>query len=338
MSILFKILFNTILIIILSWIILHLLALFGIFLAIAYPLWWLANPRTTICFGCNTMAEKSICSLCQTPVNKADLSPKNFGSSAKNALIILLVSFLSLGIVYAESRLLNYLGIPAAEKTVSFAIPPKAQYKIGEIFPLKLEIRGIKTPINAIQTDLSFDPRKLQVSDISTQDSFANIFIQKEINNQNGYARLTGGLPNPGFFSDRGLFATVYLQGKEPGLTTLEFLPTSMVLANDGRGSNVLKEYATVSYLILPEPISKSESDQQTTFFHTTVLGASTREDQMTFYADPAVLGASAKAISNEDLAQLRTESQANPFLLILEKINHLILTFWSKIYSLITE
>lgn len=338
MFIFLKILFGTIFIILISWVMLHLLALFGVFLAIAYPLWWLLVPRTTLCLGCNTQPDKSLCLLCRTPVNKSDLSPKNFASSVKNALVILVISLLSLSVVYAESRLLNYLGIPAAEKTVSFTIPPKGQYKLGEIFPLKLEIRGIKTPINAIQTDLSFDPRKLQVSDISTLDSFANIFIQKEINNDNGYARLTGGLPNPGFFSDRGLFATVYLQGKEPGLTTLEFLPTSMVLANDGKGSNVLKEYATISYLILPETISAKEAEQQTVFFNTSILGASTRADQMTFYADPAVLGASAKAISSEDLAQLREKSQANPFLLVLEKINHLILTFWSKIFSLFTN
>ena len=90
-------------------------------------------------------------------------------------------------------------------------------------------------PINAIQADLGFNPEKVEVVDISTQNSFANIFIQKEINNETGYARLTGGLPNPGFFSDRGIFGTVFFRGKQPGVVKIDFLPSSMVLANDGR-------------------------------------------------------------------------------------------------------
>lgn len=91
---------------------------------------------------------------------------------------------------------------------------------------MKIDITSIKVPINAVQADIGFEPHKLEVVDVSTEDSFANIFIQKEINNEVGYVRLTGGLPNPGFFADRGVFGTVFFKGISPGIVRIEFLPS----------------------------------------------------------------------------------------------------------------
>lgn len=158
---------------------------------------------------------------------------------------------------------------------------------------MKIEITGIETPINAVQADLGFDASKLEVTHISTQGSFADIFIQKEINNEVGFARLTGGLPNPGFFSDRGLFGTVYFRAKQPGLVVIEFLPTSLVLANDAKGTNVLQKLDQVSYLILPEEISEEEKQMQRDLTRMTsgVLGIEHDTTQLTFFEDDQILG-----------------------------------------------
>lgn len=237
-------------------------------------------------------------------------------------------TLISLGLVFLEGQVLFKLGFPPTPKTVSFVVPPKGQYRLGEIFPMKIEIAGIKVPINAVQADLGFDPGKLEVVDISTDDSFANIFIQKEINNEGGYARLTGGLPNPGFFADKGVFGTAFFKGKNPGVAKIEFLPSSMVLANDSKGTNVLKDLSAVSYLILPEKISKEEEEMQKMItLKSSVLGESVENTQMKFYEEGSVLGAKAE----EEIQKKRKFSLTRGFLESLEKVDRFILTIYEK-------
>src|SRR4030042_3001878 len=300
--------------IIVSWLLIHFLAVFGIFLALAYPFWWLLAPQKTLCLFCEI----------------GKLKECSFAHSLINGGIILVLSLFSFGLVFLEGLILFKMGFPPTPKTVSFVIPPKGQYRLGEIFPMKIEIAGIKTPINAIQADLSFEPQKLEVVDISTQDSFANIFIQKEINNEVGYARLTGGLPAPGFFADKGVFGTVFFKGKSPGVVKIEFAPSSMVLANDGRGTDVLRELAAVSYLILPEKISPEEEEMQKEIvLKPLVLGPETEETQMKFYEEERILGVQV----GQEIEKEKKFNLGKTILEFLEKADRAILSFWGKIF-----
>ncbi len=306
------IIFKVITFILASWVLIHFLAIFGVFLALAYPVWWLLDLKRFPCLWCRIKKEEKC----------------RFSHSLFDASLVLVFAFLSFGLVFAESKILFKMGFPPTPKTVTFVIPPKGQYRLGEIFPMKIEIAGIKVPINAVQADLGFNSERLEVIDISTQDSFANIFIQKEINNKVGYARLTGGLPNPGFFSDRGMFGTVYFKGKSPGVTKIEFLPSSLVLANDGRGTNVLRELAAVSYLILPEKISQEEEEMQKSIvLESKVLGEKTEETQMKFYEEGRVLGEKVEK-------EAKTTFDLGKMLLgWLESFDRWVLSFWAKIF-----
>jgi hypothetical protein len=300
--------------IIVSWFLIHFLAVFGVFLAFAYPLWWLLAPQRTLCLYCEIKKLKE-CS---------------FKHSFINGGIVLAFSLLSFGLVFAESKILFKMGFPPTPKTVSFVIPPKGQYRLEEIFPMEIEIAGIKTPINAVQADLSFNPQKLEVVDISTKDSFATIFVQKEINNEVGYSRLTGGLPNPGFFADHGILGTVFFKGKSPGVVKIEFAPSSMVLANDGRGTNVLRDLTAVSYLILPEKISEEEEEMQKEIvLKPTVLGTETEETQMKFYEEEKVLGAQV----GQEIEKEKKFNLGKTLLDFLEKADSAILSFWGKLF-----
>lgn len=317
-----------------SWILIHLLAVFGIFLSFSYPLWFLLAPKQTYCWFCRVKKEGEYCHFCRQPVRKAEGdSPKSFISACRNALLLLVFSVISLGLVFGESKILFKLGFPPTPKTVSFVIPPKGQYRLEEIFPMRIEIVGIKTPINAVQADISFDLRKAEVVDISTKESFANVFIQKEINNEVGYARLTGGLPNPGFFADRGVFGTVYFKGKNPGLFKVEFLPSSLVLANDSRATNVVKELASASYLILPEKITAEEEKQQQVIIQPGVLGeqTATTTAQLIFYDEGKVLGTTI----NREIEKEKEFNLGKTLLGFLEKTDRFILTLWEKILYL---
>jgi len=307
--------FNFIVFLILSWFLVHFLAVFGLFLALAYPFWWLLNLKRFPCFWCR--------------IKKIKECP--FSHSLLDSGLILFFTLISFGLVFAESKILFKMGFPPTPKTVTFVIPLKGQHRLGEIFPMKIEITGIKVPINTVQADLGFNPERLEVVDISTQDSFANIFVQKEINNEAGYARLSGGLPNPGFSSDRGVFGTVYFKGKSPGVSKIEFLPSSMVLTNDGRGTNVLRELAAVSYLILPEKISAEEEKMQENLIsNSLVLGEKTEQPQMRFYKEEKVLGAQVTG----EIEKEKRFSLIKVIFEFLERVDRTILTFWEKALS----
>ena len=315
-------------ILIASWLMLHFLAIFGIFLALAYPAWWLFFPRHTPCILCHSLPSNTICPICRQKINKLHTHPHTFLAILKNSLLILLLSLISLALVILETKALYLFGFPPTPKTAAFTIPPKGQYRLGEIFPMRIEIIGITTPINAVQADISFDPHKLQLVEISTVDSFANIFIQKEINNERGYARLTGGLPNPGFFSDHGLFGTIYFRALEPGIVTIDYLDSSMALANDGRGTNILKDLGSISYFITPEKITEVEKSQQSALFGTEVLGVTTTENQLTFYPQASVLGNYIEQAEEK-------ETLSSSFLSSLAKLNDVILRFYYQLTTL---
>lgn len=331
MTKIFKFIIKLILFIIGSWVIVHLSALFGIFVAFAYPIWQFVLPKQLPCLFCILREDGEYCPVCKRTVNRQDgLDPDTLRSVVINSLFILIFSLLSIGLVLGEQRVLQYLGFPPTPKTVSFIIPTKHQYSLGKIFPMKIEISGIKTPINAIQADIGFDPEILEVVNVSTVGSFANIFIQKEIDNQNGYVRLTGGLPNPGYFAEHGDFGTVYFKGITPGVSEVNFLGTSMVLANDGRGTNVVKDFASTSYLILPDEITEDEKQQQEVLLGVRVLGEQTDGTKMVFYEESEILGIQ-ESLDNsvsEDTRKPWTET----LLCIWEFTNRVTINFWKGI------
>ncbi len=302
--------------IIASWFLVHILSIFGVFLALAYPLWYLFGFKRIPCLWCQ--------------IKKAQFC--TFSHSIFDSGLILVFTLFSLGLVFAEAKIIFKMGFPPTAKTVSFVIPTKGQYRLGEIFPMKIEISGVKTPINAVQADLGFDSKKIQIVDISTNESFANIFIQKEINNEVGYARLTGGLPNPGFFSEHGVFGSVFFKGITPGIVQIKFLPSSMVLANDGRGSNVLKDLASASYLILPEKLSQEEEEiQKSIILKPNVLGESNENTKMKFYEEKGVLGTQVV----KDIEKVKKFDLGKKILEILEKIDRFILSLWARLTGL---
>lgn len=282
-----KAIFMVIGVLLLSYVLVHVFALLGVFIAVAYPLWWILFPQFTACIFCRSTGIGKKCKSCQQIVENRVSPPRNFRSVIINTLTIFLVSIISIGTVYVEYRILEKSELLSEQpKLVEFIIPEKKQYKIGEIFPVDLEVNTNDIAVNAVQTDLSFDTDKVEIVKLSLENSFAQIFIQKEINNEDGYLRLTGGLPNPGFTGEKGHFATAYFLAKEAGLVNFSFLPSSLVLANNGNGTNILKSYPTITYLIKPEYITDTEKEMQESLFTSNVLGVESNEEQILFFDD----------------------------------------------------
>jgi hypothetical protein len=239
----------------------YVLSVIGFLLSLVYLLLWFIFPKSVLCIFCRIGREGDKCKYCGEIIHKEQgVHPKNITSVFLNSFTILLLSFASLGVLYLENELLTNAEFIRAPKTVTFEATGKSQYKKGEIFVMGVDVVNSKTPINAVQMDISFDNDKLEVVNISTIDSFAEIFIQKEIDNEVGFVRVTGGMTSPGLISKKTNFATIVFKAKESGLAVVKFLDTSMVLANDGRGTNMLKSYDERYYLISEELIMTDQS------------------------------------------------------------------------------
>ena len=255
-----------------SWFLIHLFAIFGIFLLLSYPIWILTNPTSKHClFSLFNKSDRG-CVLC----TKSDgISRSPFMTRLLNTLIISLLTLSSVGIVLGEKTLLERSGILSERQTAIFDISMDKQYKVGEIFLMPIEVKDMEIPINAIQADIKYDEELLEIVEILTNESFANIFIQKEIKNDLGFARLTGGLPNPGYAGDSLLFAKILFRCKDFGTGEVEILQSSLVLANDDTGTNILASFPTSPYIITPERITEIENDFQNTYIVENVLGVS---------------------------------------------------------------
>lgn len=324
--------------IVLSWIFVHVFAVLGVFLAVAYPIWWLIFPKATPCIFCRTTPLGEKCPACHEEVTIDRRSPTNFMSVTRNFLIIMLISGISVLAVYGETLALGKLGIQLEEAKVEFIIQDKQQYKIGEIFPIDLNINSNGVSINAVQTDIAFNPDKIEIVKLSLEESFAQIFIQKEINNEDGYLRVTGGLPSPGFKGDNGHFATVYFKSKEAGLFDIQFLPSSLVLENDGNGTNVLKTYPKTSYLIKPEYVTETEKELQSTILslNNGVLGVDSTNKQMLFF-DTSGDTENVMGIEDPDTKVSVPEPQHKKTVFeILLAIDKWIISIITKIFSII--
>lgn len=218
-----------------SFILVHFLALFGLFLSLALPLLHLVFYPHILCFWC-----------------RLTHTPHRLRHTFIDSGLILGLTLISLALVYGEYTLIRRSLNPTTPQIAQFTIPSKNQYQVGEIFPLPIDLERIPAAINVFQADLSFDPTLLEVVDLTTDGSFASFFVQKEYDNAKGYLRLSGGVPNPGYRQAVGHLGTAYFKVKATGATELVYLESSLVLANDGKGTNLLADFPKLPLLLLP--------------------------------------------------------------------------------------
>lgn len=241
-----------------SFFLIHVFGLFGIFVAFAYPLWWFFIPQKALCFFClhkKLTDPHGTCPVCKREVKTIYDPP--LGSVFANMLTIVFLSAASLLVIFTEIAILSQGGInPAAMiygKKASFVIPEKNTYPMGREFYFDINTSASTVPVNVVQADINFDRDLLLVDRIDTSDSFATIFTQKEYSNEEGWIRIIGGLPNPGYLGEYKKFARIYFVPKKVGVGRVEFLKSSRLLANDGKGTNIITEFPTSSIYITEE-------------------------------------------------------------------------------------
>ncbi|MCC2630313.1 MAG: hypothetical protein K0S38_122 [Candidatus Paceibacter sp.] len=127
-------------------------------------------------------------------------------------------------------------------------------YTQGSTFevPVFLNTRGAS--INAVELHINFDPRKIAIVKPTNDKSIIAIWLEPPTySNTQGTAKIIGGIPN-GIVTSSGMVTSITFKALESGEASIRISENSLVLANDGRGTNLLSQYDRMSLTIVPQP------------------------------------------------------------------------------------
>lgn len=127
-------------------------------------------------------------------------------------------------------------------------------FNTGTEQPIAIKVTSGGEAINAAQAVVEYDPTQIEVLEVRTEDSFCDpgFFLEKDIDHENGTVTIACGLPNPGYSKTSGVLAKLVVKTLKNERFVLRFdRGKTMVLANDGLGTNVLRAAMDGSYLVI---------------------------------------------------------------------------------------
>lgn len=131
---------------------------------------------------------------------------------------------------------LSYGPVEAATLQLS---PNTGVYSAGTNFSARVLVNTDGAPINAAEGTITFNPKEVQVVSIDRSSSIFNLWVtEPSFSNSAGTINFSGGLPS-GYTGSAGTIFTLTFRSTNAGTARVQFT-TGAVLANDGRGTNVL--------------------------------------------------------------------------------------------------
>ena len=169
--------------------------------------------------------------------------------------------------------ILSFTVVPfvRGQEVVSLHLSPSSGiFFIGNTFDVSIIVNTNGNRINAIRADLRFPADKLQVVSPVAGKSFVSVWtVPPTYSNTDGKISLQGGVPSPGISTSAGVFSTITFRAKTPGTVKIEFLDSSLILLDDGKGTNVLRSFDKGEYSLVmtppegPRVYSSTHSDQE---------------------------------------------------------------------------
>lgn len=152
-----------------------------------------------------------------------------------------------LQVIFAAFLWLVLAGVAnAATMQVS---PSTGVYQAGATFSVDIQVRPNGQPVNAAEGTLKYNPSELSVVSVNRNSSIFNLWVaEPAFSNSAGTVTFSGGVPS-GYTGTVGRVLTVTFRTKGAGSPRLSFTNGS-VLANDGRGTNVLTSMNGGSYTV----------------------------------------------------------------------------------------
>ncbi|MCX7778675.1 MAG: cohesin domain-containing protein [Patescibacteria group bacterium] len=134
--------------------------------------------------------------------------------------------------------------------------PASGTLEVNKPFSISLMVKTGGNAINLIEANLSFS-KNLQVISLSKSGTILSLwFNEPSFSNPNGTISFSGGIPNPGF-NGSGRVLTINFKVKSAGSAWVT-ISSAQVLANDGFGTNILKNTSQANFTLyetgLPKP------------------------------------------------------------------------------------
>lgn len=161
--------------------------------------------------------------------------------------------------IAATMAVFSFVGAPAAQAQAGAVLklaPAAGTFFVGSTFDVSIVVDTGPQAINAVSAELRFPPDILQISNPVAGSSIVSLWsVPPTYSNEEGLVRLQGGIPSPGVKTTQGVVTTLSFRAMRPGSASLVFTGNSQVLANDGRGTNILSLTIGATYRIeLPPP------------------------------------------------------------------------------------
>lgn len=118
--------------------------------------------------------------------------------------------------------------------------PSSGSYAVGANFSVSVYVSSADQIMNAASGIISFPHDKLEVTSLSKTGSIFTLWVQEpSFSNNAGTVNFEGIVLNPGFTGAMGKIITINFKIKTAGIALINFSSGS-VLANDGKGTNIL--------------------------------------------------------------------------------------------------
>jgi len=126
--------------------------------------------------------------------------------------------------------------------------PNSGYYQIGENFSVNLFVSSRDQATNAVSAQISFSPDKVEVVSLSKENTIFNFWLQEPaFLNKIGKIDFEGVVFNPGFQGTSGQLIKINFKVKNIGRAEIS-LTLASVLANDGKGTNILAGLGTANF------------------------------------------------------------------------------------------
>jgi len=150
------------------------------------------------------------------------------------------------------SSVFGFAGIfanPASAIGASMYLTPSTgTYVIDSEFTISIKLNTGGQVINAAEGSLTYDTALLEAVNINRNGGIFSLWPTEPVISD-GNIRFGGGVPSPGFNGVSGHVFSIRFKAKAPGIAQVNFT-SGAVLANDGKGTNILASMGVGSYTI----------------------------------------------------------------------------------------
>jgi len=140
--------------------------------------------------------------------------------------------------------------LPVLVSAASLSVTPNTGvYTAGSTFTVRVSTNTNGKPINAAEGTLKFNPQELSVVSINKTGSIFNLWVtEPTFSNSAGTITFSGGKPS-GFTGSSGTVFNIVFRTTNGNTARVSFIDGA-VLANDGKGTNVLSGMSGGTYTV----------------------------------------------------------------------------------------